>query len=73
MFLPSRPELKMEIVEASLNSTTDIETSGQHTIAFTVYISENERLPGDQTPVLVLETASGNSSTNSIVVVRGDS
>ncbi|WRT63765.1 uncharacterized protein IL334_000690 [Kwoniella shivajii] len=69
--------LSYHIVKATLNSSTDIAPIRHHTIAFTELRSPTVDLPGDQTQVIVLETAvnstTGDNANNGDVLVRGDS
>ncbi|WWD22476.1 hypothetical protein CI109_106969 [Kwoniella shandongensis] len=69
--------LAYHIVQATLNSSTDIAPSRHHTIAFTELRSPTIDLPGDQTQVIVLQTAenatTGASPDNTTILIRGDS
>ncbi|WVQ62602.1 uncharacterized protein L199_000748 [Kwoniella botswanensis] len=68
--------LSYHIVQATLNSSTDIAPIRHHTIAFTELRSPTVDLPGDQTQVIVLETAvnatTGQDVNDGTVLVRGD-
>ncbi|WVW81884.1 hypothetical protein I302_103883 [Kwoniella bestiolae CBS 10118] len=68
--------LSYHIVQATLNSSTDIAPIRHHTIAFTELRSPTVDLPGDQTQVIVLETAvnatTGQDVNDGSVLVRGD-
>ncbi|OCF36204.1 hypothetical protein I316_02077 [Kwoniella heveanensis BCC8398] len=67
--------LSYHIVQATLNSSTDIAPSRRHTIAFTELRSPTVDLPGDQTQVMVLQTAEDPTTGGSIqgeVLIRGD-
>ncbi|OCF45154.1 hypothetical protein I317_00956 [Kwoniella heveanensis CBS 569] len=67
--------LSCHIVQATLNSSTDIAPSRRHTIAFTELRSPTVDLPGDQTQVMVLQTAEDPTTGGSIqgeVLIRGD-
>ncbi|WVQ93742.1 hypothetical protein IAU59_000819 [Kwoniella sp. CBS 9459] len=68
--------LSYHIVHATLNSSTDIAPSRRHTIAFTELRSPTVDLPGDQTQVMVLQTAEDPATGESVqgdVLIRGDS
>ncbi|WWC85882.1 uncharacterized protein L201_000749 [Kwoniella dendrophila CBS 6074] len=68
--------LSYHIVKATLNSSTDIAPIRHHTIAFTELRTPTIDLPGDQTQVIVLETAvnqtTGQDVNDGSVLVRGD-
>ncbi|WVF66112.1 hypothetical protein IAT40_000851 [Kwoniella sp. CBS 6097] len=67
--------LSYHIVQATLNSSTDIAPSRRHTIAFTELRSPTVDLPGDQTQVMVLQTAEDPATGESVqgeVLIRGD-
>ncbi|WWC66775.1 uncharacterized protein I206_100680 [Kwoniella pini CBS 10737] len=68
--------LSYHIVQATLNSSTDIAPIRHHTIAFTELRSPTVDLPGDQTQVIVLETAvnatTGQEVNDGSVLIRGD-
>ncbi|WWC58206.1 uncharacterized protein I303_100742 [Kwoniella dejecticola CBS 10117] len=68
--------LSYHIVQATLNSSTDIAPIRHHTIAFTELRSPTVDFPGDQTQVIVLETAvnatTGQDVNDGSVLVRGD-
>ncbi|TYJ54893.1 hypothetical protein B9479_004401 [Cryptococcus floricola] len=68
--------LSYHLVEAHLNSSTDIAPPRKHTVAFTRLHSSTILLPGEQAQVIVLETAADRSVPqpwdNTSILIRGD-